>query len=62
MKLYHFYVYLCGGVCGGTIDIKAKDEDKAYDKAMDLVEKRLVQAFPELGIDYNVEQVEVEDE
>lgn len=54
---YQFYVNLCGGTCGGTLTVKAKDEDEAYEKAMDLVDKRLVKAFPELEIDYDVEIV-----
>lgn len=63
MKRYQFYVNLCGGTCGGVITVKAKDEDDAYEKAMDSVVNRLVKAFPELSIDYNVEMLdESEDE
>lgn len=55
MKEYKFAVSLCGGLCGGTIEIKAKDDDEAYTKAQDYVVERLVQAFPTLSIDYDVE-------
>ncbi len=50
-KKYSFYVSLCHGWCDGTISVYAKDE----------VSKRLCSAFPELSIDFNVEQVESED-
>lgn len=59
MKEYKCYVSLCGGYTDGFLKVKAANEDKAYDKAMDLVVKRLVKAFPELDIDYNVEVEEV---
>lgn len=52
---------LCYGWCDGTISVYAKDEDTAYNRAMDEVNKRLCSAFPELSIDFNVEQVESED-
>ncbi len=60
-KKYSFYVSLCHGWCDGTIYVYAKDEDTAYNRAMDEVNKRLCSAFPELSIDFNVEQVESED-
>ena len=53
---------LCHGWCDGTISVYSKDEDTAYDRAIDEVSKRLCNAFPELSIDFNVEQAEVEDE
>lgn len=55
MKTYEFAVSLCGGWCGGHIKIKAKNEDVAYDKAMDFVVNKLIKAFPTLDIEYNVE-------
>jgi hypothetical protein len=55
MKTYKFAVSLCGGWCSGHIDVRAASEDAAYDKAMDRVAKKLTNAFPTLGIDYNVE-------
>ena len=58
MKEYKFAVILCGRYTDGTIIVKANDEDYAYEKAMDYVSKRLCKAFPELGIDFNVECVE----
>lgn len=54
-KKYKFAVSLCGGWTGGYIFIEAKNEEEAYDKAMDYVEKQLNTAFPTLQIDYNVE-------
>ncbi len=55
MKAYKFAVSLCGGWCDGTIEINAKDDDEAYEKAQDYVVERLVQVFPELSIDYDIE-------
>lgn len=55
MKTYKFAVSLCGGWCCGYLEIKAKDEDTAYEKAMDRVANKLVKAFPTLDIEYNVE-------
>ena len=55
MKTYKFAVSLCDGWCAGYLEIKAKNEDIAYDKAMDYVANRLAKAFPTLSIDYNVE-------
>ena len=55
MKTYKFAVSLCGGWCEGFVEVKAKDMDVAYDKAMDFVANKLTKAFPTLGIDYNVE-------
>ena len=55
--IYKFEVILCGGYTSGEIEILAKDEDEAYNKALEIVGKRLYKAFPELGIDYNVEMV-----
>lgn len=52
---YRFAVSLCNGWAGGTIAIKAQNEDEAYEKAMDYVNKKLTSAFPTLQIDYNVE-------
>lgn len=61
-KKYRFYVSLCGGWCDGAISVYAKDEDAARDRVENEINKRLCKAFPELSIDYNVEQAEVEDE
>mgnify|MGYP004454133727 CR=1 FL=1 len=61
-KKYRFYVNLCHGWCDGTIPVYAKDEDTAYNRAIDEVSKRLCSVFPELSIDFDVEQAEVEDE
>jgi hypothetical protein len=55
MKTYEFLVSLCGGWCDGSLVIEAENEDAAYNKAMDFVEDKLVESFPMLEIDYNVE-------
>ena len=55
MKIYKFAVSLCGGWCGGHIEVKAKNEEVACDKAMDYVANKLTKAFPTLDIEYNVE-------
>lgn len=55
MKNYKFLVSLCNGWCDGILEIKADNEDNAYDKAMDYVVNSLVKVFPTLEIDYNVE-------
>ena len=62
MKVYEFAVSLCGGWCGGILEIKAKNEDIAYEKAMDYVANKLVKAFSSLEIDYNVECENPDDE
>ena len=62
MKVYEFAVSLCGGWYGGILEIKAKNEDIAYEKAMDYVANKLVKAFPSLEIDYNVECENPDDE
>ena len=59
---YHFDVMLCGGYAGGQIEIVAYNYDEAYEEAMDLVAKRLVEAFPELDIEYSVECTDDEEE
>lgn len=56
MKTYKFSV--CFGdmyYCGGEINITADNEEEATEKAMDHVANKLVQAFPTLDIEYNVE-------
>ena len=55
MKTYKFAVSLCGGWCNGRINIDAENEEEATEKAMDHVVNKLVQAFPTLDIEYNVE-------
>jgi hypothetical protein len=55
MKEYKFAVSLCGGWCNGHIEIKENNENDAYEKAMDHVVGKLVEAFPDLDIEYNVE-------
>ena len=55
MKTYKFAVSLCGGWCCGYLEFDAKNEDEAYDMAMDYVADKLNESFPTLGIDYNVE-------
>jgi hypothetical protein len=55
MKTYKFAVSLCGGWCSGHINVRAENEDEAYEKAMDRIDKKFAKAFPTLGIDYNVE-------
>ena len=55
MKTYKFAVSLCGGWCGGHINIEANGEDDAQNKAMDYVVGKLVEAFPDLDIEYDVE-------
>lgn len=61
MKEYKFAVSLCNGWCDGTITVKAKDREDAYDKAMDLIGNKLMKAFPDLDIPYNVELDENEE-
>lgn len=58
MKAYKFAVILCGGYCGGYLEIKANNEDEAYSIAEDYVAEGLVKAFPTLDIPYNIEEVE----
>ena len=55
MKTYKFAVSLFGVWCGGHINIEADNEDDAHNKAIDYVVGKLVEAFPELDIEYNVE-------
>ena len=55
MKTYKFAVSLGGLWCGGHIEITADNEEIAYEKAMDYVVNKLVEAFPTLDIQYNVE-------
>lgn len=55
MKTYEFLVSLCHGWCEGCLKFEADNEDAAYVKAQDYVVDRLFAAFPELGIDYDVE-------
>ena len=62
MKTYEFAVSLCGGWCNGSIKVSAKNEDDAYEKAMDHVVNKLVKAFPTLDIEYNVECENPDDE
>ena len=52
--VFNFDVMLCGGWAGGHLEIEAEDYDVAYEKAMDHVSQKLVEAFPELEIEYNV--------
>ena len=42
---YRFAVSLCNGWAGGAIIIKAQNEDEAYEKAMDYINKKLTSAF-----------------
>ena len=58
MQEYKFNVNLCGGCAGGELSVKAKDFDKAYDKAMDLILNKLSKAFPTLSIDVDIEAAE----
>ena len=62
MKTYKFAVSLCGGWCNGDIEVAAENEEVAYDKAMDMVSEKLVEAFPTLDIEYNVECENPDDE
>lgn len=62
MKTYKFLVSLCGGWCNGFLEIEAENEDIAYNKAMDFVADKLVDAFPMLDIHYNVECDNPDDE
>lgn len=55
MKVYRFAVSLCNGWCDGLLNIKAKNEDDAYKRAMNYVGNKLTKTFPTLGIDYNIE-------
>lgn len=61
MKKYKFAVSICGGWCSGILDIEATNEDKAYAKAYEYVNKKWCEAFPTLEIDYYVECEGVED-
>lgn len=56
MKTYKFSVCF-GGMyyCGGTMNIVAKNEETAREMAMNHVANKLVQAFPTLDIEYDVE-------
>ena len=56
--IFNFDVMLCGGYANGSLEIEAQDFDEAYDKAMDMVGNKLADAFPELDIEYNVEETE----
>ena len=58
MNTYKFAVSLCGGWCDGKLVIEADNEDDAYEKAMDYVVVRLLDAFPNFGIDFDVELIE----
>ena len=62
MKTYKFLVSLCGGWCNGNIEVAAENEEAAYDKAMDMVAEKLVEAFPTLDIEYDVECENPDDE
>ena len=62
MKTYKFLVSLCGGWCNGFLEFEAENEDAAYEKAMDFVTDKLVDAFPTLDIHYNVECYNPDDE
>lgn len=62
MKTYKFLVSLCGGWCNGFLEIEAENEDIAYNKAMNFVANKLVEAFPMLDIHYNVECDNPDDE
>ena len=62
MKTYKLLVSLCGGWCNGFLEIEAENEDVAYNKAMDFVADKLVEAFPMLDIHYNVECDNPDDE
>lgn len=54
MNTYKFAISLCGGWCDGKLVIEADNEDDAYEQAMDYVVSRLLSAFPDFGIDYDV--------
>lgn len=54
MNTYKFAISLCGGWCDGKLVIEADSEDDAYEQAMDYVVSRLLSAFPDFGIDYDV--------
>lgn len=56
-KKYSFNVFICDGLCNGTIEIAGANENDAYDNAMTFVAQTLATAFPTLGIDYHVELV-----
>ena len=55
MKEYEFAVSLCGGWCEGTVSVKAKCYDEAYDKAFVSVGQKLYNTFPTLDIVYEIE-------
>lgn len=62
MKTYKFAVSLCGGWCDGYLEFEAENEEVACDKAMDYVVQKLVESFPTLDIEYNVECENPDDE
>lgn len=62
MKEYKFSVSICGGWCNGHLVFEAENEEAAYEDAMDYVVGRLMAAFPELDMDYDVECQNPDDE
>ena len=56
--IFNFDVMLCGGYANGSLKVEAKDLDEAYDKAIDMIGNKLADAFPELDIEYDVEETE----
>ncbi len=55
MKTYKFAVSLCGGWCNGKLNITAQNEEAAKEMAMNHIANKLVQVFPTLDIEYDVE-------
>ena len=62
MKTYKFALSLCDGWCCGYLEFEAENEDVAYDKAEAYVEEQLTKSFPTLGIDYELECDNPDDE
>ena len=62
MKEYDVLVSLGGGWCDGTMSVQANDCDEARNKARDLIATKLLEVFPSLEIDYDVEIFGEEDE
>lgn len=55
-KDYLFDVCLCDGhYCDGVVKVRAKDEDDAYETALEYVCRRLYKALPELDIKVQVD-------
>ena len=57
-KIYEFNIWISNG--WGSISVKADDENQAYDKLEDFIDKKMREA--ELTIDYEIELENPDDE